>query len=54
MKKTKTQYPPTVWSKALTRPCPSGKCSHRHIKNTGPCTEPGCACHGTKNKKGGR
>lgn len=52
--KTKKTHAPTVWPKEQTRPCPSGKCKHRHVKGTGPCTEIGCGCHGAYAKKGGR
>jgi len=51
MKKSTTQYPPTVWKKSETQPCPSGKCKHLHIRKSGPCTEMGCGCHGRKSKK---
>lgn len=51
-KNAKREYPATEWKKGETRPCPSGRCKHRHVKDTGPCTEIGCACSGSK--KGGR
>lgn len=50
----KTKQPPTKWEKGQTRPCPTNKCSHRHVKDTGPCVEIGCGCHGAYYKKGGR
>lgn len=49
--KSKHKHQPVKWEKGQTRPCPTGKCSHRHLKGTGPCTETGCGCHGTYYKK---
>lgn len=49
--KSKRTHKPTEWKKEETRPCPTGKCKHRHIRATGPCTEIGCGCHGSYGKK---
>lgn len=51
MKKNKQQHTPTEWKKGETRPCPTGKCKHRHVVGTGPCVESGCGCHGSYGKK---
>lgn len=50
------QQPATEWKKGETRPCPTGKCKHHHVRGTGPCTQTGCGCHGAYgvSKKGGR
>lgn len=50
----KPAHKPTEWKKGETRPCPTGKCKHRHVQKTGPCCEIGCGCHGSYGKKGGR
>lgn len=42
----KTKTAPVAWAKGQTRSCPTGKCKHSHVKDSGPCTEIGCACHG--------
>lgn len=44
--KTTKKAVPVEWPKNQTRPCPSGKCKHRHVAKSGPCTEVGCGCHG--------
>ena len=46
MKTKHPKFPPTEWKKGETIPCPSGKCQHRHVRKTGPCTHSGCGCHG--------
>lgn len=51
MKPKAKQNSPTHWPEKQTRPCPTGKCKHRHIKGTGPCTETGCGCHGSYGKR---
>ena len=51
MKKPKHEHPPLKLPKDQTRQCPTGRCEHRHIKATGPCTEQGCGCHGSYGKK---
>lgn len=51
MKKNKKQYPATSWKKEHTRPCPSGRCKHRHVRGSGPCCEVGCSCSGSSSKK---
>ena len=49
--KTKTKIVEVAWKKGETRPCPSGRCSHRHVAKSGPCVEVGCGCHGDKKVK---